>query len=113
VILAAAPSDTPLAQAPVRARAVAADSGTIDAEVAEESVVEAREQTPICETLIPGDDVSRPTSQPARRKAPGLRRLFRDAQGGRQNRRGGSPRRRRIRSWGDRPEGGSSHLPAP
>ena len=110
VILAAVPSDTLLAQAPIRAGAVAADSGSVDAEIAEEPVVEAGEQTPIGETLIPGDEVSGPTGQPARGKEPGLGGLFRGAHAGRLNRPGGSLRCRRIVFCGDCPEAGSGSV---
>jgi hypothetical protein len=115
VILAVVPSDTPLAQAPIRAGAVAADSGSVDAKIAEQSVIEAREQAPIGEALIPGDEVLDPSGQPAQTKEPrALRRLLRDLDASRRaSRRGGSLRCRRIVFWGDCPEAGSSHLPAP
>jgi len=45
-----------LAQAPERHGAVVPDGGAVDANIAQCSLIEAREQLPVAATLIPGGD---------------------------------------------------------
>ena len=46
-----------LAQAPERRGAVALGRGAVDADIAEHSVVQDREQSPVAAALTPGDDL--------------------------------------------------------
>jgi hypothetical protein len=46
-----------LAQAPERGGAVVLHRGAVDADIAEHSLIEAREHSPVAQSLIPGDDV--------------------------------------------------------
>jgi len=58
-----------LAQAPERHGAVVPDCGAVDADIAQCSLVQTREQPPVATTLIPGDDAFDHSNQRASKDA--------------------------------------------